>query len=76
MMKIIMPKTIALAAVLMTLASGVARAEMIEPSVAYPDGIESHVNHAGVGCDGCGQARVHFSSDDNLFNGSSLDGVR
>lgn len=76
MMQVSMPKTIALAAVLMTLASGLAHADMIEPSVAYPDGIESHVNHAGMGWEGCGQARVHLSSDDTLFNGSSLDGVR
>jgi len=77
MMKIFAPKTLALAATLMTLASGLAHAEMTQPSVAYAENAETHLNRASAVCDGCGPSLLHrLASDESLFGGSSLDGVR
>lgn len=77
MMKILAPKTIALAAVLMTLASGLAHAEMTQPSVAYAENAETHLSRASAVCDGCGPSLLYrFSGDESLFGGGSLDGVR
>ncbi len=76
MMKIFAPKTLALAATLMTLASGLAHADTTQPSVAYPENAGSHLNRTGTVCDGCGLPPLRFTSDEGLFGGSSLDGVR